>query len=133
MKTRTGFVSNSSSSSFILSFKEKPKSAEDIRKAIFPGQDKFSPNWGDEEYCTKEASEIIFKYMKDISSKGKFEKFVEERWILDKDDYRDIIIKADGEFVYFFECGNECGSGIICDLEGSNELIGFACYIEHMH
>jgi hypothetical protein len=36
MKKRLGFVSNSSSSSFILAFKEKPETIEDLRLLLFP-------------------------------------------------------------------------------------------------
>lgn len=36
MKIRNGFVSNSSSSSFILQFDEKPESFDDIKVLIFP-------------------------------------------------------------------------------------------------
>lgn len=34
MKRRTGFVSNSSSSSFVLTFKKKPESVEDVAEAL---------------------------------------------------------------------------------------------------
>lgn len=40
MKIRNGFVSNSSSSSFIVSFDKKPSSAEELREILF----------GDKEY-----------------------------------------------------------------------------------
>lgn len=36
MKTRNGFVSNSSSSSFIVMFPEQPKSEQDVRDMLFP-------------------------------------------------------------------------------------------------
>lgn len=36
MKIRSGFVSNSSSSSFIVAFPKKPASAEDVLQAMFP-------------------------------------------------------------------------------------------------
>jgi len=39
MKIRSGFVSNSSSSSFILVFPYKPKSVEDIQQIVFPTSD----------------------------------------------------------------------------------------------
>ena len=37
MKVRQGFVSNSSSSSFVVAFPEQPKSVEDVLKMMFPG------------------------------------------------------------------------------------------------
>lgn len=36
MKTRNGFVSNSSSSSFIIAFDKQPKYSEEVWKAMFP-------------------------------------------------------------------------------------------------
>jgi hypothetical protein len=39
MKTRNGFVSNSSSSSFVVAFPKKPKSFEDVHKMMFDGKD----------------------------------------------------------------------------------------------
>lgn len=38
MKVRTGFVSNSSSSSFVIGFPHKPKSAEDVQEMMFGKQ-----------------------------------------------------------------------------------------------
>ncbi len=39
MKIRNGFVSNSSSSSFVVAFPKKPKSAEDVHKMMFDGKE----------------------------------------------------------------------------------------------
>lgn len=36
MKTRNGFVSNSSSSSFVVAFNRKPKTKEELRDMMFP-------------------------------------------------------------------------------------------------
>lgn len=46
MKIRTGFVSNSSSSSFILGFDKKPKSAEELSKMMFGAVE----GWQNHEY-----------------------------------------------------------------------------------
>ena len=39
MKTRNGFVSNSSSSSFVVAFPKKPESVQDVLKYMFDGKE----------------------------------------------------------------------------------------------
>lgn len=53
MKIRNGFVSNSSSSSFVVIFPREPKSAEDVKNILFDkGQIMFDNPYYDEEYDT---------------------------------------------------------------------------------
>jgi hypothetical protein len=47
MKTRDGFVSNSSSSSFIVVFSRKPRSLKEVKKKLFNGMDGIL-NWYDD-------------------------------------------------------------------------------------
>jgi len=58
MKTRNGFVSNSSSSSFIVGFKEIPKSVEELQKLLF-GDSCCIAAYGD-TVSAKHAAEFIF-------------------------------------------------------------------------
>ncbi len=44
MKIRNGFVSNSSSSSFVVAFPRRPKSAEDVREILFGDLKHFPPD-----------------------------------------------------------------------------------------
>ena len=62
MKTRTGFVSNSSSSSFIVVFDKKPKSAKELQKAMF-GTEKSLAAYGD-PVSTQKAARDVFKKLK---------------------------------------------------------------------
>lgn len=56
MKTRTGFVSNSSSSSFVVAFPRMPEDAKDLKKML----------WGDKETLEKYGKEISTDLAADI-------------------------------------------------------------------
>jgi len=62
MKSRSGFVSNSSSSSFIVGFDEKPRSAAFLRKLLF-GDMEFIQYY-DNSYSTAEIAQTIFNDLK---------------------------------------------------------------------
>lgn len=57
MKIRKGFVSNSSSSSFIVVWDKKPTSVKEIQQILFNGSDTHE-HW-DDSFNTKELSQII--------------------------------------------------------------------------
>jgi len=59
MKVRQGFVSNSSSSSFIIAFREKPSSQEELQKLLF-GDAEILEYLDDYNISTKEAAQIVF-------------------------------------------------------------------------
>lgn len=72
MKTRSGFISNSSSSCFILFLDKRPKSASEVRELLFPGEPFFANEhfWADKEnavrgWLTSEVAEFIFERIKD--------------------------------------------------------------------
>jgi len=68
MKIRNGFVSNSSSSSFIIAFPKKPKTFEDIRKYIF-GDIEGNDLYQDSGISYNDISEHIFKAINKASKK----------------------------------------------------------------
>jgi len=65
MKRRTGFVSNSSSSAFIIAFAHKPKSVEDLKEMMFGKQEwHYTGIYGDDakkDISTQELAEAVFR------------------------------------------------------------------------
>lgn len=55
MKIRNGFVSNSSSSSFVVAFPKIPKSVEEVQEILFGKEEKFH------KYTTRKIAETIFR------------------------------------------------------------------------
>lgn len=66
MKTRAGFVSNSSSTSFIIELPQKPTDADDVQRWIFPNTPYITTEWDDEcQLSTADAAKIVFDDLKD--------------------------------------------------------------------
>jgi len=62
MKSRSGFVSNSSSSSFIIGFETKPKSAAELCRLLF--DDMEFVQYYDKAFSTTDIANIIFEDLK---------------------------------------------------------------------
>lgn len=63
MKIRSGFVSNSSSSSFIVAFDEIPHNVKELKKMLFGGEERFIGPFNG-TYPTDDISAIVFNDMK---------------------------------------------------------------------
>jgi len=63
MKIRQGFVSNSSSSNFVLAFKKKPESIDELKKLMFGDLDIF--HYDNETATTHQIAEAVFRQLGD--------------------------------------------------------------------
>ena len=81
MKLRNGFVSNSSSSSFIVTFTEKPKTKEEVFKLLFNSQDGHIDYYDIDKMQFDKIAEIVFD---DLQNKklATLEDLTEEFFIL---------------------------------------------------
>jgi hypothetical protein len=84
MKTRKGFVSNSSSSSFIVGFEKKPESEEEMHDVLFPdGEQTVYTSWdGKTGWSSRQAAARVFV---DIQN--------QKPLILNTDDDDNVIVK----------------------------------------
>jgi len=70
MKTRQGFVSNSSSSSFIVAFSKMPESADEVKELLFGDRETLCEYEHLGPMSTKTMSEIVFEDMVGQKSKS---------------------------------------------------------------
>jgi len=73
MKIRNGFVSNSSSSSFVVAFPKKPDTAEDVKEMMFGKQEwHYAGYYSDTgDVPTKDIADAVFKEVEDKESASK--------------------------------------------------------------
>jgi hypothetical protein len=70
MKKRNGFVSNSSSSSFVVAFKKTPSDAEEMRKTLFGEKERYFDPWDyDACWATEHIAKIVYDDIKEPLSK----------------------------------------------------------------
>ena len=75
MKIRAGFVSNSSSSSFVVAFPKQPESAQDVLEMLFPGQkpDDIISIYDYSKTCKEIADRVWVDVRKQIKKKSKMD------------------------------------------------------------
>ena len=85
MVTRIGFVSNSSSTSFVAAFTHKPKSVQDLKEMMFGKQEwHFTGIFGGENHgtdvSTQKIAEIVFADIKREATKKQIYESIRNGW-----------------------------------------------------
>jgi len=93
MKVRNGFVSNSSSSSFVVAFSKVPANAQELAKMLF-GDDADYPNpyiWEDStpSWPVSEIAQIVFSEMSSEATDEELKESVRGAWLEGAPDYDD--------------------------------------------
>jgi len=82
MKIRTGFVSNSSSSSFVVAFPHKPKNIKDLKEMMFGKQEwHYTGRYYDnQDVSTQTISENVFKKIEKKATKKEILESISHGW-----------------------------------------------------
>lgn len=99
MKIRSGFVSNSSSSSFVVAFPHIPKSAEDVKHMLFGDKEMFQKPYNDGKELTDDIANRVWEDIKaqKPNRKRKITEVIRDGWFEGRPDYLDYRISAEKE------------------------------------
>ena len=151
MKTRQGFVSNSSSSSFIIGFDKRPKNAAELQKVMFPeGGSQTVQMYDSPHYPADQVAATVFN---DITGKRKLtkEQILEELesgyfkgmpeypskiWSLDGKAYEDAMTKykskcREAAEKIFNDLMTNNGDKVFLRVEYSDNDGQYYCTLEH--
>ena len=117
MKVRNGFVSNSSSSSFIVVLDKKPETSSELKKVLFGKKETYKYEWGENVYQTSDIAEKVFNDMEESIRLttmeelfGEFEGIENDRFYRETDNFpstdadRELILdRAKKEYSKFVE------------------------------
>jgi inorganic pyrophosphatase/exopolyphosphatase len=81
MKIRRGFVSNSSSSSFVVAFPKKPENIAEMKELLFKDVKTYPSPYTDESWSTNEVAQIVFGDLKEsLTDEQAIEELVNGYW-----------------------------------------------------
>ena len=85
MKIRRGFVSNSSSSSFVVAFPKKPASVEEMRELLFKDVQSYPSPYDDFNYPATQIAEIVLQDMEEpLTDEEAIEEMIAGWWPYEK-------------------------------------------------
>lgn len=120
MKIRVGFVSNSSSSSFIVVLDKKPENPSELKKVLFGKKETYKYEWSEKVYQTSDIAEKVFEDMEESVLNmtteelfGEFEDIEYDRFYHENERFADdadmglILERAKKEFAEFVKKNSE--------------------------
>lgn len=135
MRIKTNFITNSSSSSFIVCFNEKPETIEQMKKMLFGNRQEFSHPYDDDTYWNTDTiakvvfeetvpatAEEIFQFFYGMNDDGLYEscflgdgKFDWERYraqmkFIAEDKFQKFFKENAGKFIAIYEFSDNDGA-----------------------
>jgi len=95
MKIRMGFISNSSSSSFIVVFDKRPKTKKELKELLFGDRKEYHDPYSSEYWPTDDVVDIVWNDLKGQRSMTmeKIAKEIDAGWFDDRPEFPDLDIE----------------------------------------
>lgn len=131
MKIRTGFISNSSSTSYVVKFSKEPKSIQDVKDALLSKPFEVDNCYGTGNYSQEEIAKEIFERIQS-QERNKFRELIDTYSFKGKEFYNmkmDIENNPDVAY-YSFWFSSDDGSALDASLRFGNVFRNLKHFIE---